>query len=269
MAAAPRGKKLYLKDGTFHVVRSYEQKGDRVRFYSVERSMWEEIPEALVDWEATRAAEEAERRRDQELKEKAVATEAAARAAELDVDASIEVAPGAFLPDGEGLYLVDGKTIVPMASVGTDTKLDKGRLLTQVLVPIPVVPTRHRVRIPGKKAALRVSTTQPEFYIRTADAREPEIEFIRAQVKKDAREIQVVDTDLVGDQWRKGNTLSVQRWKVARGVYRLTLAEPLAPGEYAVAEFLPGEGLSFYVWDFGVDAAPAASRPDGSGFGPR
>src|SRR5690348_6912144 len=45
--------KLYLKDGTFHVVREYQVESDRVRFYSVERSDWEEIPLDMVDLKRT------------------------------------------------------------------------------------------------------------------------------------------------------------------------------------------------------------------------
>ena len=37
-------QKLFLKDGTYQLVSSYEVHGDRVRYYSVERSAWEEIP---------------------------------------------------------------------------------------------------------------------------------------------------------------------------------------------------------------------------------
>lgn len=265
--ATTRGTKLILKDGSFHLVRSYERKGDRVRYYSVERSAWEEIPAALVDWEATRQAEEAESQKEQELLEKARATETAAIAAGIDVDASIEYAPGHFLPEAEGFYAVDGATIVALTSVGADVKLDKGRLLTQILVPIPVIPSRHRVRIAGKKASTRLTTGQPEFYYRTGDSEasrpEPEIELLRAQAKGNAREIQVVETNIVGDQRRRGKVVSTQRWKVARGVYRFTLGEPLPPGEYAVAEYLPGEGTNFYLWDFGVDPppAPAATAP--------
>ena len=47
--------KLYLKDGGYHLVREYQVQPDRVRFYSVERSEWEEIPLDLVDLKRTEA----------------------------------------------------------------------------------------------------------------------------------------------------------------------------------------------------------------------
>ena len=47
-----------LTDGTFQVVREYQREGDRVRYYSLERSAWGvEMPASLVDWEATEKSE--------------------------------------------------------------------------------------------------------------------------------------------------------------------------------------------------------------------
>ena len=40
--------KLYLKDGSFHLVREYKVQGDRVNYYSVERSDW------AATWRLTR-----------------------------------------------------------------------------------------------------------------------------------------------------------------------------------------------------------------------
>ena len=53
--------RLYLKDGTYHMVREYQVQADRVRYYSLERSDWEEIPIDLVDLKRTES-EAAERR---------------------------------------------------------------------------------------------------------------------------------------------------------------------------------------------------------------
>src|SRR5688572_19310379 len=47
--------KLYLKDGSFHIASEYKVEGDRLRFYSIERSDWEEIPLELVDLKKTEA----------------------------------------------------------------------------------------------------------------------------------------------------------------------------------------------------------------------
>src|SRR5712671_4829905 len=51
--------RLYLKDGGFHLVREYQVEGDRVRYYSIERGDWEEIPVDLVDLKRTDAETEA------------------------------------------------------------------------------------------------------------------------------------------------------------------------------------------------------------------
>ncbi len=57
---AERGKKLVLKDGTFQLAREYKRNGERVRYFSAERGDWEELPAAMIDWEATAKAEAAD-----------------------------------------------------------------------------------------------------------------------------------------------------------------------------------------------------------------
>ncbi len=261
-AAAPqsaptvaRGKKLVLKDGSFHLVREYEIKGDRVRYYSVERSAWEEIPAELVDWEATKRAEAAENQENAALLEKVHKDEAARKTIAVDIDASVEVAPNLFLPEGEGLFLLDHLTITLLKQPDTDITFNKKQLLKQVLIPVPIVPTRHTVSMLGTRAALRLTNTQPEFYRRSKDGQEPEIYLIRARVHGGKREVENIDT-LFNIDIAKRNTISIEKWELVKGVYRLTLSEPLTPGEYAFAEVAKADSDALYVWDFGVDPSP-------------
>src|ERR1700736_4606891 len=47
--------KLYLKDGSYQLVREYTVEDDRVRFFSTDRGEWEEVPASLVDLQKTQA----------------------------------------------------------------------------------------------------------------------------------------------------------------------------------------------------------------------
>ena len=78
--AIPRGKKLMLKDGTFQLVREYHVEGDRVRFYSIDQRDWDEIPESLVDWDATRKMEMGDAKRSLDLIAEARKTDSARNA---------------------------------------------------------------------------------------------------------------------------------------------------------------------------------------------
>jgi hypothetical protein len=255
-APLARGKKLILKDGGDLLVSSYEIQGERLRYYSTERSEWEEIPAANVDWEATRKAEAEAAHEQEAVVAKLRASETARQAETIEVDASIEAAPGVFLPPGEGLFYVEGHRVMPLTQAATDEKMDKRRMLEQVLVPIPIVPSRRNVVLKGTQAGFRITNRQPEFFIRTGDGHEPQIELIQARVRKNGRLIENLDT-LFKQQSAQRKTIPLQSWELAHGVYRLTLGVPLEKGEYALAEVVTGQELNLLVWDFGVDP-PAA-----------
>jgi hypothetical protein len=272
--ALPRGKKLVLKDGSFQLVRDYARNGERVRYLSAERGEWEEIPASLVDWEATAKAAAAEQSEEDALAKKIHAQEQAQKIETvMDVDASLQVAPGVFLPPGEGMFLIDGKYVMHLEQVGSQIKTDKKQFLKQVLSPIPIVPSKRNVQIPGSHATIRVSNSQAEFYLREAPPDPerttpilkssrpgesgPEVELVRATVKGSSRQLESIRSLFGEDLEQKRTTISIQRWEVARTVFRFTLSAPLPPGEYALAEILP-DGMNMYVWDFGVDPAKDA-----------
>jgi hypothetical protein len=250
----PKGKKLVMKDGTSQIASSYEVHGDRVRYFSVERGEWEEVPTAMVDWDATKKAQADDAKQAEALDSKLKAEEAAAKVAPLDVDASLEIIPGVFLPPGEGIFILDGRAIFPLQQSAASSKLSKKRLVEQVVVPVPILPSRRAVDLDGAHASFRITNPSPEFYLRTTDAGEPEVELIEAHVHGNKRHIEDIDSFFTQQQ-EKRKTMSLQIWEVAKGVYRFTLGQPLKPGEYALAEISAKEGMNLLLWDFGVDAS--------------
>jgi hypothetical protein len=261
----PKGKKLILTDGTFQIVREYHREGDRVRYYSGERSSWEEIPATLVDWPATQKAEAEQNAQQKELAKQIAESEKAARFADLNVDTSFEVRPGTFLPDKAGFYVLDGNKIADMQQEKAEIHLEKGRAVARIVTGMPLISTKQDVEIPGKQAQLRIHTGDAEFFFRTADQREPHLTLLRATVKGEKRAVEVITTNIAGQQKYKDNEVSLLQWDAARGLYRFTVDRPLESGEYAIMETTTGEGQSMYVWTFGVDmpenAKPAGEKP--------
>ena len=266
---AERGKRLVLKDGSFQVVREYQRTGDRVRYFSAERGDWEEIPAAMVDWDATAKAEAAAAKESEALLATVHHQEQEQKAdMPVDVDASLPVAPGIFLPPGEGMFVVEGKSVTPLDQVGAAIRTDKKQTLKQILSPVPVVPGKKNIEIPGAKAVRRINSPRPEFYLRepppdpdsvSAIQRSsrpgetgPDVELIRLTVKGGKRQLESIRSLFGQEISEERAAVAIQRWDVAQNVFRFTLAQELSAGEYAFAEILP-DGVNLYVWDFGVD----------------
>src|SRR5580658_2239834 len=233
----PRGKKLVLKDGSFQLVRNYEKNGDRVRYFSVERGAWEEIPASLVDWDATKKAETADDKTSEALLTKVHIQESAAKAeTPVDVDASLTVAPGVFLPDGEGMFAFEGKSIKKIEQAGSQINVDRKNVVKQVLSPIPIVPSKHYIELPGTKAPVRLTSGVPEFYLRevaTDPERDsallrtrrqsesgPEVALVRTQVKGGKRRLESVRSMFGQTISEDLNEVAIQRWEVAPEIYR-------------------------------------------------
>ena len=267
----PRGLKLMLTDGTYQLVREYQRNGEHVRYFSMERGAWEELPASLVDWNATARTEAEMEKESKELVEKVHKQEEARRMDNVaDIDASLRVGDGAFLPSGEGMFVVEGKTIRILDQAGSEMKTDKKRVIAEVLSPVKVVPGKQTVVMQGAHAAVRLRTDHPEFYLREAPpdpnttssiqrsrrAGEsgPDVELVRTKVGRNNRVLESISTLFGQAVSENRNEISMQRWEVAPNVYRFTLSQSLPPGEYVLAEVLE-EGLNLYVWDFGLDAA--------------
>ena len=235
--------KLYLKDGGYHLVREYHVEGDRVRFYSTERSQWEEMPLSLVDLDKTERAKKAE---DQKAS-KEVREEDEEEQAKRELRREIQSIP----MDTGTYYNNDGKIkTVPLAEYQIVTS--KKRKTLQVLSPIPLVPGKASVVIKGDHSNFIVHEDRPSFYMRLE--KEERFGIVSLEPKKDARVVEDISIVPVAKQAIENRKqMDTFQQELASGLYKVWPEKPLTPGEYALVEY--GDtgdmnDIELLVWDF-------------------
>ena len=255
--------RLCLKDGVCHPVESYEVQGDRVRYYSLDRSAWEEVPRDLVDFEAT----EKEQQEKQSLhkEEREAARKLDNQLFEKIENQGFEIAPGVRLPGDEGVLAYDGMRVIRVLQSSAEIVKDKKRAVLALAIPGPLLKNRAFVVLPGVRAPVRVMSTEPTFYVQWVDGLGASMALIALKPRKESRQVEKVE-------WRAGlgkpaelhAALPLERTEIAPGLFKLSLTQPLEPGEYALAELMQKQ-LNIEVWDFGVEGAPVVvpSGPEG------
>ena len=164
--------RLILKDGTYQIVRKYEVIGDRVRYISIERGGdWEELPNSLVDWPATKkweqnaqkAADEAQSPAMQEAAE-IDKEEAAERQA--NKDRMPEVSRGLNLPDQSGVFVLDEyqgtPQLVELVPSTGDLQMARQHGIRSVL---PLQGQLAHVELEGPAAKIHLHVNEPTLYL--------------------------------------------------------------------------------------------------------
>jgi len=284
--AETQARRLILKDGTYQAVTKYEIHGDRVRYFSAERGEWEEVPNSMIDWDAT---EKFEQGRNQgnfrpEAAELDKQIEAERKA---EQEHSPEVAPGLHLPDEGGIFLLDTYNNQPQLaelqqSGGEVDKNSKSNVLRTAINPL--AGSRETIELPDAHAKVQSHTTVPSIYINVdtnnnndgapaiaqvhgepppatpgnRNSNNDRFKMIRVDVKGGKRMVGAVKIAVNGKTNADERFVLSTVTAIAGGWVKLTPTEPLAPGEYAIAEMSGKDGMNLYVWDFGVNpAAPA------------
>ncbi|HTK95585.1 MAG TPA: hypothetical protein VL382_08085 [Terriglobales bacterium] len=285
-------KRLVLKDGTFQMATKWEVKGDRVRYYSAERFMWEELPNSLVDWNATNQWEKdhpagAE---SSELRQLSAEEEAERKAEEAKTPA---VAPGLKLPFDGGVYLLDRfqqePALVEIVQNGGEINAERGKNILRAAIN-PFASMKQSIEVKGTRARVQAHQTQPVFFLNVAtddsasdsdpdpapqpakgkpkpdlDQMKDRFRIVRMTEKKGSRVVGNLKIALTGHVTQQGNWVAANEEPVSGGWVKVTPTVPLAPGEYAIVEMLSPKEMNLYVWDFGVDPSaprnPEAWRP--------
>ncbi|PYV59309.1 MAG: hypothetical protein DMG90_10565 [Acidobacteria bacterium] len=285
-------KRLILKDGSYQLATQWEVKGDRVRYYSAERGEWEDVPNSMVDWDAT----------DKFTRERE-AGKPAPEAVQLDKELEAEkkqdearsphVVPGLQLPEDGGVVILDTFENQPQLvelqqSGGEVNKNTKGNILRAAINPI--ASSRQNIEIPGLHAKVQAHATLPSIYVRDDQRDQPiataapssspasktrdeelpwdRFRIVRMQTKQGKRIAGDIKIALYGKVSQEQKLVPTKSSQLSGNWIKLTPAAPLEPGEYAVVEMLGKEGMNLYVWDFGVNptapANPMAWKPDPS-----
>jgi hypothetical protein len=240
MAAAT--VRLYLKDGTYQLVREYEVKPDRVRFFSTEREEWEEIPLEMVDLARTK--------KDIADHQEAVAKEDKEQAEEDNalIEAEKEVAS---VPRALGVYYVRGDKMEAIPVAGSKIVNNKKRSVLKAITPVPMVASKETVELDGENAAVRVADTRPEFYFRLSN----EERFGIVKLTKTDKKTRVVETveeipvsKELAEKFDEVDTFKKQEGDL---FFKIWPEKDLEPGEYALVEHTDGR-INLQVWDFGV-----------------
>jgi hypothetical protein len=238
---APAAIRLYMKDGQYHNVREYKVSGDRVRYYSTERSEWEEIPLELIDLKRT----EGEMRQKQEERQ--------AEAKEIDAEEAAERAQRQEverIPFEAGVFVVEGEKVTTLKQAESKIVSNKRRNVLRVLSPIPIVSGKATVEIDGPASAYQVPTNRPEFYMRLAA--EERFAIVRLTPGRMSRIVQKWDIVPVSKEIvEQTEIIETFKQQIGDGLYKIWPTQPLTPGEYAVVEYTEGKG-NIQVWDFSV-----------------
>jgi len=234
--------KLYMKDGSYQLVREYKVDGDRVRFYAVERSEWEEVPLTLVDLKHTQAnADEAKA-----VQEKAEQADADERDA-----AREEHAEMMKIPRDPGVYQLENGQLRVFPLGESSIRNSKGRNVLKALSPVPLIPGKSTLELTGEHSPNIVKDASPEFFIQLANFESFGI--IRLEPQKGFRIIEQITIEpITKEMEEKRDTVQVFTKQLTdNGLFKIWAQDPLPQGEYAVIEYMEGK-VNPQVWDFRI-----------------
>lgn len=237
--------KLYLTDGSYQMVREYKVENDRVRFYSIERSEWEEIPKELVDLKRTES--EAKQRQEQIEREAKVFSQEEKAARELEKEVM-------RIPQNPGVYWIEGDQAKALKAAESTVHTNKGRSVLKVLSPIPVISGKATLEINNPHSEHIFTNPEQEFYIQLSQTERFGI--LKLTPKGQVRiveDLTVIPVTKEVEEQR--NSIDIfQKQMTDGGLYKIWPKQPLAAGEYAVVEFTEGK-MNMQIWDFAVKPA--------------
>ena len=285
-----RNHRLILKDGSYQLVRQYTIAGDRVRYLSLERSDWEEMPVDLVDWDATRKWE-----RDHATPTGEAPSPAMKEAEDIDKEETDErnlqkarmpeVSPGLELPDEDGVFALDTFQGTPELVELTPIDLDVNAKTRHGISTLnPLAASKANLELQGAHAKVHLHVNDPAIYIslNVSDQSEPVLShavtvdtshakaansskheahsdksgfaIVRVDERRAVRIVGAIRVGPTGSVTQDENVIPTKA-EVMPGKHwlRIQPEQQLTIGEYALVEILSASDINPSVWDFCVN----------------
>lgn len=176
-AGAPHRTRLILKDGSYQIVMSYTVKGKIVSYVSAERGEVEELPNDLVDWDATHKWEQQHPPDDPaglgDVRAPAPAIDPELLKEEADRRSMTpEVAPDLNLPDLDSVVALDYFHGTPELVPLVQTDGDLNHTTSHNILKLSINPrsAQHQImQLKGVQSAVQMHVDQPVIYLRIGD----------------------------------------------------------------------------------------------------
>jgi hypothetical protein len=297
-ATTPHRTRLFLKDGSYQIVMSYRIEGNLVRYISAERGgAEEEIPVALVDFDATHRWEK------QHTKASQAPADGNAPAPAIDPELlkeeadraalTPEVAKDLRLPEEDSTLALDTfhgtPELVPLAQTDSDLNRNTAHNLLRAAVN-PLSAAHKIVQLKGETSLIQLHVKDPVLYLRIGDETvgdtggrplvvdthgatskaqndpaggSPNSQYVivRADVRTGARVISSFRINLLGSGQRQEDVVETATELLPGGHWlRITPNQPLDFGEFALMEVISDKAVNLGVWDFGVHPIAPENR---------
>ncbi len=296
-SATPHRTRLILKDGSYQLIMSYRVVGNVVRYVSAERGgAVEEIPVALVDFDATRrwearhapSSEDGSEANQAPILDPELLKEEADRAARTP-----EVAPDLRLPSESSVLALDTfqgtPELVPL--IQSDGDLNRNTAHNTLRATVNPLASAHQiVQLKGERAPIQLHIDTPVLYLRVGDDNAPptggapltvdthgasgqaptapsggspnsRYVVVRTDVRTGARVIASFRISLLGSVHQQEDVVETTT-QILPGNHwmKITPRQPLSFGEYALMEVISDKEVNLGVWDFGIHPVAPENR---------
>jgi hypothetical protein len=279
---------------------SYTVKGNIVSYVSAERGDTEELPNDLVDWDATHKWE-----RDHAPADATGAGQDQTPAPAPAIDPELlkeeadrrsltpEVAPDLNLPEQDSVLALDyfqgTPELVPLVQSDGQLNHTTGHNILKLSVN-PRSASHEIVQLKGVQSAVQMHVDQPVIYLRVGDdtgishggtplvvdthgasgvktdssggSADSGYVMVRADVRTDARVLASFNIGMLNNQVKQQEDVVDTTTELLPGGHwmKVTPKKPLDFGEYALMEIISDREVNLGVWDFGVHPVAPENR---------